>query len=117
MLLIKIVNGQMTPVTDLSSIQSDPTIFQVTQNIPPYIKGRQIPNFLGIDISVSPPIANYSILDVTINDRKLSLVNQVEFLKDKNIITLETAFQRIDAITNCITHDDIDAFEQSIQQS
>lgn len=117
MLYIIIENGQITPISDYSKIKDTPSAVHVTQNIPPYIKGRQVPNFLGIDITVSPPVANYNILDVSVNDRKLSLINQVEYMKDKNIITLEIAFQRIDTITNCITHDDLDAYEQSINQS
>jgi hypothetical protein len=116
-MFIKIINNRIVPIEDPTTIGTDPTIVEVTQHIPPYIKGRQVINFIGVDITVSPPIANYNILDLPVNDRKLYLINLVEYQKSKNRITLETAFQRIDAITNCITHDDIDAYEQSIQQS
>lgn len=113
-MFIKIENNKIVPIEDPSTIGSDPTIVEVSQNIPPYIKGRQVVNFIGINISVTPPVANYSILDMPVNERKLYLINQIEFQKSKNRISLETAFQRIDQITSCITHDDIDAYEASL---
>ena len=116
MFYIKIIDGQIIPISGIVD-ESDTTIVKLEQNVPPYVKGRQVPNFIGIDISVTPPVANFTIVDVSVNDRKLMLIHQLESMKERNLITLETAFQRIDAITNCITHDDIDAYEQSIQQS
>lgn len=117
-IFVKIINNQFEPITGLDVDYNDPSIVKVIENIPPYIKGRQTPCFTGIiDLTQTPPVTNYTIVDISVNDRKMNLINLTEILKTSNNISLETAFQRIDAITNCITHDDIDAFEQSIQQS
>jgi hypothetical protein len=114
MLHMKFINNKPVKIEDPSTMLTDPAILEIKENIPPFIKGRQELSNFELDYSTFPPEANYTIKDVPINTRKLNLISQVEFMKDKNMITLETAFQRIDQITNCITHDDLDVYEQSL---